>query len=153
MKVQDVMTSNVKSCRPETSLAEAAKMMWENDCGILPVVSAEKKIMSTITDRDVAIAVGTRNQPAWDITVREVMPEIVVTAAPSDDIKSTLRTMGTARERRLPVTDGNGVLRGILSMNDVVLQTATGPRDPSCEDIINTLKEICEHQMTRAAMT
>ncbi len=44
MKVQDVMTSEVKSCRPETNLAEAAAMMLDYDCGVLPVVDNENKV-------------------------------------------------------------------------------------------------------------
>jgi len=59
VKVQDLITSNVKSCRPETSLAAAAVDMWENDCGALPVVDGEGKVIGLITDRDIAIAVGT----------------------------------------------------------------------------------------------
>src|SRR5215831_9542290 len=151
MKVQDVMTSNVKSCRPDTNLAEAARIMWENDCGVLPVVSSSNKIMSIVTDRDIAIALGTRNMPASSIVVGDVMPEIVVTAAPSDDLKSALRTMRTALVRRLPVTDRDGVLRGILSINDIVLWAATGPTSPTHEEVLGVLKSICQHYISRAA--
>jgi len=151
MKVQDVMTSKVRSCGPETNLAEAVKMMWENDCGILPVVDSQSKILSAITDRDIAIAVGTRSRLAADIPVVDVMPDLVVTAAPDEDLRSALRTMKTALVRRLPVTDRDGVLRGILSINDIVLWAANNPTAPSAEDVVSTLKAICQHHRTRVA--
>lgn len=151
MKVQDVMTSNARSCRPETNLAEAARMMWENDCGILPVVDRNNKVLSAITDRDIAIALGTRNRPASDIVVSEVMTEIVATAAPGDDLRSALRTMRSALVRRLPVTDRDGVLRGMLSINDVVLWAATSPTSPSNDEVLGVLKAICQHRRTKAA--
>lgn len=152
MQVREVMTGNVKSCRPVTNLAEAAKIMWDNDCGVLPAVNDEGKIIGTITDRDIAIAVGTKNRLASDITVGEIIPHQVFTTTPDEDIKSALNIMRDARVRRLPVVDGNGVLQGILSMNDIVLRAKPGLPDLSYEDVLNTFKAICEHQTTRAAV-
>jgi CBS domain-containing protein len=58
------MTSDVRTCRPETNLAEAVRDMWEGDCGALPVVSDEGRVIGMITDRDVCIAVATRGGSA-----------------------------------------------------------------------------------------
>ena len=63
MKVHDVMTEHVQCCSPSTDLAAAAVMMFEGDCGVLPVVR-EHKVMGILTDRDVAIALGTRGKRA-----------------------------------------------------------------------------------------
>jgi CBS domain-containing protein len=59
MKVHDVMTTHVHCCSPSTDLAAAAVMMFAGDCGVLPVL-LEHKVMGIITDRDIAIALGTR---------------------------------------------------------------------------------------------
>jgi len=148
MKVQDVMTRNVKFCSPETNLAAAAQTMWENDCGILPVLNDEGWLEGTITDRDIAIAVGTRNRLAKDIFVGEVISrDPVVTASPDEDLKSALGIMRNASVRRLPVVNADGSLWGIISMNDIVLRATS--RD--LEDLVNALKGICEHQATRSA--
>ena len=72
MKVREMMTSDVKTCRPETNLAEAVKDMWEGDCGALPVVSDEGRVIGMITDRDICIALATRGRSADRIAVREV---------------------------------------------------------------------------------
>jgi CBS domain-containing protein len=152
MKVRDVMTINVKSCWPETNLAEVARMMWENDCGILPVINGDGKLIGTITDRDIAIAVGTKNRLASEITVGEVMPRgVVVTALADEDVKSALKTMREAAVRRLPIMDSRGIVRGIVSMSDILLQARPDVKDPSYEHIVSTFKGICEHQTTRTA--
>src|SRR5215470_14860333 len=97
MKVQDVMTSNVKFCSPETNVAAAAQTMWENDCGILPVLNDEGWLVGTITDRDIAIAVCTRNRLARDILVGEVIAYgPIATASPDEDIKAALGIMRSA---------------------------------------------------------
>ena len=64
MRVQDVMTKAVASCHADASLAAVAALMWEHNCGQLPVVSDDGKVTSVITDRDICIALGTRNQRA-----------------------------------------------------------------------------------------
>jgi CBS domain-containing protein len=158
MKVQDVMTSNVKSCRPETNLAEAATVMWDADCGTLPVVDEVGKVTGMITDRDIAIAVATKGRLAADITVGEVTSGKVYTCALQEDIKSALKIMGQERVRRLPVVNREGILQGILSLNDATLHAQEGKRgqmpDLSYEDVVNTCKTICEHRpVVKAATT
>ncbi len=76
MKVQDVMTSEVKSCRPETNMAEAAVIMLDYDCGALPVVNNENKVIGMITDRDIAIAAATKGRLASEISVSEVIGDL-----------------------------------------------------------------------------
>ncbi|MEW6212860.1 MAG: CBS domain-containing protein [Acidobacteriota bacterium] len=87
MKVQEVMTKDVKACFPDTNLAAAAALMWENDCGVLPVVVDNRQAVGVITDRDIAIAVGTKGRPAQEIRVDEVMTAQLFACAPDDDIK------------------------------------------------------------------
>ena len=72
MKVKDVMTVDVKSCRPETNAAEAVKMMWGHDCGALPIVNNDRKVVGMITDRDLSVAVATRGRAAARIAVKDV---------------------------------------------------------------------------------
>lgn len=155
MKVQDVMTSNVMTCRPEDNLATVATKMWEDDIGVLPVVDEAGKIKAMITDRDIAIAAATKGRPAKDISVREVVSERLYPCHPNDDVQAALKTMRHEKVRRLPVVNEDGILQGILCMNDLVLRAeeAKGRREPdiSYEDAMNTLKAICEHRPLKAA--
>jgi CBS domain-containing protein len=150
MKVQDVMTETVRFCSPDTNLAAAAAAMWENDCGVLPVVADGGKTIGVITDRDIAIALGTRNKIASDVPVREVMSAQLYTASPEDDIHTALKLMRKEKLHRLPVITADGMLQGILSLNDVSLQAehAEGKKTPELnyEDVVSTLKAVCEHR-------
>jgi CBS-domain-containing membrane protein len=149
MRVQDVMTRNVKSCPPEASVDQAAMMMWDYDCGVLPVVDNEARVMGMITDRDIAIAAATRGRLTSQISVGEVMSGNVYACAEDEDIKSALNTMRREKVRRLPVINYEGRLAGILSLNDVVLRAEESRvgRAPeiSQEDVMGTFKAICEH--------
>ncbi|RMF85681.1 MAG: CBS domain-containing protein, partial [Nitrospinota bacterium] len=73
MHVKEVMTSAVRSCRPETDLAAAAMLMWDGDCGVLPVIDQANKVLGVITDRDICMAVATKHRPASATTVGEVL--------------------------------------------------------------------------------
>lgn len=150
MKVQDIMTANVESCGPDSDLAAAAMIMWKRDCGSVPVVDGERKVVGMITDRDICMAVSTRNKLASAIKVGEVISGRVYACAPDDRIGDALETMQSAQLRRLPVVDDDGVLHGILSINDVVLHSKKGQskKHVSHRDAIETLKVLSEHRKT-----
>jgi CBS domain-containing protein len=146
MKVREIMTSDVKACRPETNLAEAVTLMWDRDCGALPVVKSDGKVSGMITDRDICVAIVTRGQTADRIAVSDVTGGKAYTCAPDDDAVVALQTMKSQRVRRLPVVDAEGRLKGILSLNDVVTHTGAA----SSTEIVSTMASICEHRRPRA---
>src|SRR5512145_915190 len=121
------MTGEPCTCSPETDLAAAGALMLEGDCGILPVV-ADGRLVGVVTDRDLYIALATRNKRASDVTVGEVVQAPVYTCGPDDDVQAALETMKQHCVRRLPVEGFGGTVMGIVSMNDIVL--ASGPRKP-----------------------
>ncbi len=158
MKVRDLMTTNAITCSPNTNLATAAGLMWDNDCGSLAVADDDGKVIGLITDRDICIAVATRHRLAADIPVGEVISGQVYVCAPQDGIQNLLETMRHARVRRLPVISDDGVLQGIVSISDIVLhaEEAQGKQVPelSHQDAIVTLKAVCGHRgLQRAAET
>jgi len=141
MKVRDLMTSDVRTCRPETNLAEAVRDMWEGDCGALPVVNDEGRVTGMITDRDICIALATRGRSADRVAVREVTQGHVYTCLLDDDATAALHTMKAHQVRRLPVVDADGHIRGILSLNDVVTHAGSASRT----EVMSTMAGICEH--------
>jgi len=150
MKVQDIMTSDVQCCGPDTNLAAAAKMMWDSDCGALPVLNVQGQVRGMITDRDICMAAATKNKPASDITVWETVSGKVSTCNMSDDVRTALDIMKREKVRRLPVVNEDGVLQGIVAMNDFVLLAgeAKGGKAPglSYEDVVRTMKAISAHR-------
>ena len=151
MKVRDIMSESPKYCGPDTNLAAATEIMWANDCGALPVVDSEGKVLGMLTDRDICIALGTKAWVASETSVSEITPWRVVACAPEDDIQVAIGTMQTEKVRRLPVVSPAGTLLGILSLNDLALHAkqATEQRISalSYEDVVETLKAICEHRI------
>ena len=144
MKIKDLMTREPATCAPTTNLAVAAKLMLDADCGILPVVDDEGRLVGVVTDRDMYIALATRNRLASQVTVGEVARQQVFTCALDDDVQTALATMKQHRVRRLPVEGFGGTVAGIVSMNDILL--AAGPRKAvSSNEVIETFQSICAH--------
>ncbi|MBU6431917.1 MAG: CBS domain-containing protein [Nitrospirae bacterium] len=150
MNVQDIMTSDVQCCGPDTNLAAAAKMMWDSDCGALPVLNVQGQVMGMITDRDICMASATKNKPASDLTVWETVSGKAYSCRMSDDVHTALDIMKREKVRRLPVVDDDGVLQGVIAMNDFVLLAgeAKGGKAPavSYEDVVRTMKAISAHR-------
>ena len=143
MKVKEIMTGEPRTCSPGTNLAAAAALMLEADCGFLPVME-DGKLVGVVTDRDMYIALATRNKRASEMTVGEVVQRPVYTCSPDDDVHDVLERMRQHCVRRLPVEGFGGTVMGVVSMNDIVL--ASGRRKPVRDvEVVNTLQAICAH--------
>jgi len=143
MKVREIMTTEPRTCAPGATLATAASLMWDGDCGILPIVE-DGKLVGVVTDRDMFIALATRNRLASQMRVREVATQTVATCEPEDDVHVALATMKNTRVRRLPVVGFAGTVLGVISMNDILL--AAGPNEHvRDEEVVDTLQAICAH--------
>ena len=145
MFVEDVMTKQVAACHMETDLAEAIRLLWENDCGALPVLAADGKLAGIVTDRDICIALGTRNLRASDLSVADVFRNHVSFCNLSDHVHTALQKMCKENVCRLPVLDDNSRLAGILSINDIVLSAQADSRRGtviSYSDAIHALQTI-----------
>ena len=145
MKVRDVMTQQPKCCGPDTNLAAAAELMWDNDCGVLPM-TVEGKLAGIVTDRDICIALGTRNRPASEIAVKDVATREVQTCGPKDDVHEAMTIMRRARVHRLPVIGDGGKLEGIVALNDLVLAAERKHGDIHYEEVMSTIKAVSEHR-------
>jgi len=152
MKVEDVMTTNARTCQPGANLAEATEIMWNADCGILPVVARSGVLVGVITDRDICVAVGTRGRLASDLLVKEVMTGNLFTCTPGDHIRDALDTMRAKKVRRLVVADHEGKVAGILSIDDVAVvaeaPSGNGHSELTFNDVAITLKAICARPLT-----
>jgi CBS domain-containing protein len=144
MKVRQVMTRNAAFCGPESTLEEAAFLMRRHKCGFLPVVGDGGNVVGVITDRDMCIALGTRNRKPSDLRVWDVMPHKLFTCMEGDDVHCALKTLRDGRIRRLAVIDRDGTLAGVLSIDDIVLHAREHllRKDISYADVENTFKAI-----------
>lgn len=149
MKVKEVMTPNVGAIWITESLADAAKEMWEHDCGVLPIIKDGRKVVGMITDRDICMASAMRDRNPSHISVEEVMNATVYAAEPDEEVEQALQTMREHKIRRLPVLNPEGELQGILSMNDIVLKAKTNGKKAPIDyaDVVKTYQAICEHPL------
>jgi CBS domain-containing protein len=150
MKVQEVMTCQTAFCAPDTNLAKAVQIMHDKNCGFLPVVGEGGNVIGVITDRDICIALGTRNQRPADVLVRDVMlpdnrtfPKLYV-CTPDNNVHCVMKTMRAEKIHRLPVVDREGALQGVLSIDDILLRACAHPEPQgiSCREVIQTMQAI-----------
>ncbi len=146
MKVHELMSTDVKSCTEDTDLATASRIMWDGDCGFVPVVNADRRPIGVITDRDICIAAATRSTAPAAIRAGDVMAREISTCNGHDDVQAALAILKTRRVRRLPVVDAQHRLIGVLSLNDLVVESdlRRGAGVPA-EEVLDTLKAISAH--------
>jgi CBS domain-containing protein len=146
VNVDELMNANVESCSPEANIAEAASIMGHYDCGAVPVVDDDNKVVGVITDRDICIAIATSGRLSTDIKVKEVITGGVYSCRADDDIHAALEVMREYRVRRLPVVDIQGRLEGLLTITDVILHTDPGEGKKSagvtCAEVTRVLRSI-----------
>ena len=122
------MNENPTCCTPNDSIQHAAKLMADNDCGCLPVVEdlESKKLIGTVTDRDVACRCVAEGKSA-DTPVREAMSGDPSCCRPDDDVKMVERIMADRQVRRVPVIDEMGCCVGMIAQSDLARETGAGP--------------------------
>ena len=116
--IRELMTENPKTVSSDATVAEAARVMREDDVGLVPVVDGDR-LVGTVTDRDIAIRVVAEERDPNNTTVRETASTDLVTIDPEQDLGEALRLMAQHQVRRLPVVEEDGRLVGIVAQADV----------------------------------
>jgi len=141
MKIEQIMTPSPVTCGLSDNLAEVVERMWDANCGIVPVVDDAGHVIGVITDRDICIASATRGRAPGEIGAEDMQRKPVVCCRPDDDVRTALRLMTVHRVRRLPVTTDEGILHGVVSLDDIAL--AAGTRTTvSAADVLSAMKAI-----------
>jgi CBS domain-containing protein len=147
MMVQELMCDEVKSCRPEQTLEDAAETMLDYDCGCVPVVEADDTLKGIITDRDICMAGYFQNKAPADILIRHVMTKDVLACHAEADVREVEALMRRFQLRRIPVTDSVGRLVGIVSLTDLAQEAERELRveapTVSLADVALTLGAVC----------
>ncbi|HEX5708895.1 MAG TPA: CBS domain-containing protein [Pyrinomonadaceae bacterium] len=148
VRCRDIMTRDVTVATRETTLDLVARMMRDEDTGVIPVVERASepltdlaeterpdlnrtsanvvgmgKLVGLITDRDIAVRAVAEGKDPRVLRAEEIMTSEVHTAQPNDRVIEAIRKMGDKQVRRIPIVDRDGTLRGIISMADVALET------------------------------
>ena len=121
LRCRDIMTKDVTTCMPQTTIREAADRMEDENVGSLPVVE-NGRLTGIVTDRDIVCRVLAEGMDTRTLTVKEAMSEDIVTCSPDESVVEAIHKMGEHQIRRLPVCDSNGRVRGIISLGDLALE-------------------------------
>jgi len=143
MKISELMTRNPCTVTPDTPVSEAARLMKEEDVGIVPVVErvggaeTRGRLVGVVTDRDIAIRHVAEGHTT-DTPVRDVMSSGVKTASPDDSVDTVMALMGREQVRRIPIVDDRGSLVGVVSQADLARKAS----DPA--KVEKTLEQVSQ---------
>ena len=156
MRVDQIMTREISTCRQDDSLERAAQLMWDEDCGCVPVVSGDGtlRIEGLITDRDICMCALFEGKPLQELRVAQAMAKQVLACKASDPVGVAERAMAEGRVRRLPVLDEENSLIGMLSIADLAREAARGTGSQKAvmeSEIRDTLAAICQPQVNAPA--
>lgn len=146
MKIEELMTKTPTTILGQDTLDIAAKKLWDSDCGVLPVVGGDGRLVGIITDRDICMSAWSKGQLLTAIHVDEAMSTQVFSVKPDQEVDAAELLMAEKQVRRLPVVDADGKPIGILSMNDVAREAARtgGKLKEGIARAIQTIAAICQ---------
>ncbi len=136
MNISEIMTAQVATATPRSTIAEVAQMMANVESGAVPVVD-DGKVVGLITDRDIVLRVVAEGL-GLDTAVSQVMTEGVETCREDDNVADATAKMGAKQIRRLVVLNEQGRLAGIVSLGDIAI-------DYGAKKVGQTLEEISEN--------
>jgi CBS domain-containing protein len=143
MNIGDLMTRDVQACAASASMNDAARIMWEHDCGCVPIVEADGTVVGMITDRDICMAAYTQGRKLMYMSVDCASSKNLVTIGQDEDLRRAEKLMRDARVRRLPVVDSAGKLVGLLSLSDLARRVPDLGNSVG-EPLVGALAGICQ---------
>ena len=147
MDVSQIMNTKVQACSSSETAARAAQIMWDNDCGAVPVIDERSQVKGIVTDRDLCMAAYTTGRPLHEIPVMSAMSRELFTVTPRDPLSAVQRLMREKQIRRLPVIEA-GRLVGVISLSDIARRAGSsgtrGDSELSAARITETLGAISE---------
>jgi len=145
MTIQEIMSKPAVTCRQSDTLHAAAELMWERDCGVIPVTDDDGKLVGIVTDRDVCMATYTKGSPPQAIPISDVMARQVFSCHVNDSLGAAERLMSEKQIRRVPIVDGDNRPVGLLSLNDVARYAASARSENGLDrELAQTLAAICQ---------
>lgn len=144
MQIKQVMSHPVVTCPADSTLDQAARLMWEFDCGVIPVVGNDGRLTGVVTDRDICMAAYTQGRALNTIPVSTAMARVVVAGHAEDSVESVENLMRTNQVRRVPILDGEERVVGLVSMNDLARVAMRAHRSGVDRELVKTLAAVCQ---------
>ena len=148
MQVEEVMTVAVRHCAPETDLETVIEIMCNKDSGGELLVVEDGRVVGIITERDICVVLGTRNCAAREVVVRDIRITVVQTCRPGDDVEVAMDFMCATRVRLVPVVDGQGMLKGSITLSDLIHRIEREPGTTIWNKLLETLTAIGKYPVS-----
>jgi CBS domain-containing protein len=145
MKARDLMTPDPTTCRPSDDLRAVLEVMRKEDCGIVPITegNGEHRVVGVVTDRDIALALGERDEKPSAVRASEAMTTDIVSCEPDADVREISRKMQEAQVRRILIADG-GRLLGVVSTADLARASTQSGSDRVGEEVEKVMEKVSE---------
>ena len=117
-RCQDIMKRDIECLSPRESASDAARRMRDRNVGFLPVCDESRRVLGTVTDRDIAIRL-VAEELAPGTEVEWLMTREIVACHPRDDIQEAEELMGQHRKSRIMCVEDDGTLVGVISLSDI----------------------------------
>jgi CBS domain-containing protein len=114
-----IMTAKIKAVTGNSTLQEIAAIMKAENCGVVPVIDDNHKLVGIVTDRDIVVRACADAKSVTETRARDIMTDDVEAVTPDEDIADVIDLMGRSQVRRIPVVDKDDRLLGIISMADI----------------------------------
>jgi CBS domain-containing protein len=144
MRIQEIMSHPIVTCPVDSTLHHAARLMWEYDCGIIPIVGDDGRLVGVVTDRDACMAAYTQGRPLSEIPIATAMAKDVVASHTSDTLEAVESLMKASQVRRVPVVDGEYRPVGLVSINDLARLAARAHRNGVDRQVVETLAAVSQ---------
>ena len=148
MHVREIMNQPVITCSSDCALNVAAQLMWDHDCGTIPVVDHEGRLTGMITDRDICMAAYTQGLPLQAIPVASAMTRYALACHLDDSVNTAEELMREGQVRRVPVIDNDGRPVGIVAVSDITRFAASAKEINVDRAVVSTLAAISTPRAT-----
>ena len=139
MRCEEIMKRDVECVSPRESVEDAARRMRDENVGFLPVCDQSRKVLGTLTDRDIVVRVVATKKPG-SLLVEDIMTREIVACRPQDDIQKAEQLMAQKHKSRIMCLDDGGRLVGVTSLSDIA-QHEDGAR------ALETFRQISEREV------
>ena len=117
--IVSVNGADVATARPDTTIADAAKVLRDRNIGALVITTDDGGLAGILSERDLVRGLPDHGTDLLALKVKDRMTTEVTTCSPDDRVDGIMKLMTDGRFRHLPVVEA-GKLVGIVSIGDVV---------------------------------
>ncbi len=143
-RASDLMTRNVATVHRNDTAQQAARIMRDYDCGAIPVVDRENRMIGMVTDRDITIRLVASGADPRFAQVGDCMTDEVFSCHEDDRVEDCMRAMSEHQVRRMPIVDDRNRVLGIISQGDLARHAAMNPNKGERRAVANMIGEVSE---------